>query len=77
MVEDVLKTRLPTNQVGQLYRVSAPTVRKWVAPYLAEGKAGLTDTGRARIPLREAGIHSCGLRTGARRIAMPELTGAV
>lgn len=43
MVEDVLKSRLPCNQVAQLYGVSATTTRKWVSRFLAEGKAGLLD----------------------------------
>jgi transposase InsO family protein len=43
MVEDVLKSRLPANQVAQLYGVSAATVRKWVARFLAQGKDGLSD----------------------------------
>jgi transposase InsO family protein len=43
MVQDVLKARLPACHVAQLYGVSAPTVRKWVGRFLAEGEAGLTD----------------------------------
>ncbi|MFB9289371.1 IS481 family transposase [Pseudoduganella plicata] len=43
MVEDVIKSRLPAHQVAQLHGVSAPTVRKWVSRFLAEGKPGLAD----------------------------------
>ena len=49
MVEDVLKSRLPSAQVAAHYGVSEVTVRKWLGRFLAEGSAGLLD--RSSRPL--------------------------
>jgi transposase InsO family protein len=43
MVHDVLRGRLPAEQVAPQYGVSSGTVRKWVGRFLSEGEAGLMD----------------------------------
>jgi transposase InsO family protein len=49
MVEDVVKSRLPSAQVAAHYGVSEATVRKWLGRFLAEGADGLAD--RSSRPL--------------------------
>ena len=50
MVKDMLDRGLTPGAAAAAYGVSAPTVRKWVGRYLAQGEAGLLD--RSSRPAR-------------------------
>jgi transposase InsO family protein len=59
MVHDVVNRRLTLAAAALAYGVSIPTVRKWVARYLAEGEAGLRErSSRPRVSPRAIGGHS-------------------
>jgi len=53
LVRDMIEQRLPPAVAGARYGVSAPTARKWLGRFLAQGDAGLRDaSSRPRVSPR-------------------------
>jgi transposase InsO family protein len=59
MVQDVLERKLSPTAAATGHDVSAPTVRKWVGRYLAQGEPGLRDaSSRPRVSPRAIAAHT-------------------
>jgi len=64
MVRDMTERGLSPGAAGAAHGVSAPTARKWLGRYLAEGEAGLLDRSSrpARCPRAIAGATALAIR---------------
>ncbi|ETH41955.1 DNA-binding helix-turn-helix protein [Bordetella pertussis H939] len=60
MVQQLIAHQVCVPEAARAYGVTAPTVRKWLGRFLAQGQAGLADASpRAIAPAKALATWSC------------------
>ncbi|ETH43709.1 homeodomain-like domain protein [Bordetella pertussis H939] len=59
MVQQLIAHQVCVPEAARAYGVTAPTVRKWLGRFLAQGQAGPTVSPRAIAPAKALATWSC------------------